>query len=213
MLSALLSGDGHSASELAVVAGVSAQTASSHLAKLQAGGLVACEPKGRQRLYRLRNGDVAAAVEALGALAEKSGPVAVPELRFARTCYDHLAGVLSIALRDQLLRQEVLRQRGDSFFLTPDGDRFLRTLDVDVEQLRSLRRSFARKCLDWTERYHHVGGAVGAALLITFRKRKWLAPLRGTRAVRLTLEGERGFEQTFGISARALRSQPARFTA
>lgn len=141
MLSALLSGDGHSASELALAAGVSAQTASSHLAKLLAGGLVACERRGRQRLYRLKNTDVAVAVEALGALAQKSGATAVPDLRFARTCYDHLAGVLSIALRDQLLRQEVLRQRGDAFLLTPDGGRFLGTLEIDVDQLRSLRRS------------------------------------------------------------------------
>ena len=213
MLSALLSGNGHCASELALAAGVSAQTASSHLAKLLAGDLVVCERRGRQRLYRLKGTDVAVAIEALGALVHKSGSVAVPEIRFARTCYDHLAGVLSIALRNQLLKQDVLRQRGDTFLLTSGGEQFLGSLDVDVEQLRSLRRSFARKCLDWTERHPHVGGAVGAALLATFRNRKWIAPLRGTRAVRLTLEGERGFEQVFGISTRALRAQSAPLTA
>ncbi len=209
MLTALLSGNGHAASELALAAEVSPQTASSHLAKLLAGGLIVCERSGRQRLYRLKNEDVAAAIEALGALEEKSNAVSVPELRFARSCYDHLAGVLSIALRNELLRKDWLRQRGSEFLLTQSGECFLRTLDIDAAPLRAMRRSFARKCLDWTERHHHVGGAVGAALLTSFRSRKWLAPLRGTRAVRLTLEGERAFERVFGISARMLRSRAA----
>ena len=209
MLTTLLSGNAHSASELALAAGVSPQTASSHLAKLSSGGLIVSQRSGRQRLYRLKSGDVAAAIEALAALAQTSGTVAIPELRFARTCYDHLAGRLSIALRNELLQRDVLRQREDTFLLTPGGERFLRTLDIDAAPLRAMRRSFARKCLDWTERHHHVGGAVGAALLSCFRNRKWLAPVRGTRAVRLTLEGERAFERVFGIHVRPLRSQSA----
>ncbi len=209
MLTALLSGNRHSASELALAAGVSPQTASSHLAKLLTGGLVVCERSGRQRLYRLKNTDVAVAIEALGALAQKSGTVAIPELRFARTCYDHLAGVLSIALRNELLKKDVLRPRGGIFLLTQSGERFLRTLDIDAAPLRGLRRSFARKCLDWTERHHHVGGAVGAALLFQLMARKWLAPIRGTRAVRLTHEGERAFERVFGIRCMPLRSHSA----
>jgi len=164
---------------------------------------------GRQRLYRLKNTDVAVAIEALGALAQKSGTVAIPELRFARTCYDHLAGVLSIALRNELLKKDVLRPRGGIFLLTQSGERFLRTLDIDAAPLRGLRRSFARKCLDWTERHHHVGGAVGAALLFQLMARKWLAPIRGTRAVRLTHEGERAFERVFGIRCMPLRSHSA----
>src|SRR6267142_3909666 len=118
MLTTLLSGYGHSASELALAAGVSPQTASSHLAKLSSGGLIVCERSGRQRLYRLKSGDVAAAIEALAALAQTSGTVAIPELRFARTCYDHLAGMLSIALRNELLQRDVLRPRGGIFLLT-----------------------------------------------------------------------------------------------
>ncbi len=207
MLTTMLSGNSHSASELALAARVSPQTASSHLAKLLAGGLIVCERSGRQRLYRLKGADVAVAVEALGALAQKPDARAMPELRFARTCYDHLAGVLSIALRNQLLKRDVLRQRGSVFLLTSTGERFLSALDIDAAPLRELRRSFARKCLDWTERHHHVGGAVGAALLSTFRQRKWLAPIRGTRAVRLTHDGEMAFERVFGIRSRALRSQ------
>ena len=207
MLTTLLDGKRHSASELALAANVSAQTASSHLAKLVAGGLIVPERQGRQRLFRMQSTDVAVAIEALGALAYKPAAPAMPEIRFARTCYDHLAGVLAIAVRDHLLRRDALRQRGDTFLLTSSGERFLRTLDIDAAPLRALRRSFARKCLDWTERHHHVGGAVGAALLSSFFQRRWVAHARDSRAVRVTHEGERGLEQMFGIRSAALRVQ------
>jgi DNA-binding transcriptional ArsR family regulator len=206
MLTVLLDSGGHSASELAMAAAVSPQTASSHLAKLLAGGLVISERSGRQRVFRLTNADVAAAIEALGALAQDDRIPAVPDLRFARTCYDHLAGMLAIAMRNELLKKDVLRIRGDAFALTPEGERFLRGLEVDAESLRGLRRSFARKCLDWTERHHHIGGSLGAALLSRFLEMKWLVRVRKTRAVRLTHEGERGFERVFGIHCGSLRS-------
>src|ERR1700737_3055498 len=121
MLTALLDGNGHSASELAMAAAVSPQTASSHLSKLLSGGLVVSIRSGRQRLFRLKNTDVAVAIEALGALAQNTGTSAMPEMRFARTCYDHLAGVLAIALRNDLLRRDVLRTRGEGFTLTRSG--------------------------------------------------------------------------------------------
>jgi len=209
MLAALLDGNGHSASELAMAAAVSPQTASSHLSKLLSGGLVVSERSGRQRLFRLKNTDVAVAIEALGALAQDSGTSAMPEMRFARTCYDHLAGVLAIALRNELLRRGALRLHENSFTVTPKGKRFLRALDIDADSLCGLRRSFAHKCLDWTERHHHIGGAVGAALLSRFLEMKWLARMRDTRAVRLTHAGERGFEHVFGIRSTALRARPA----
>lgn len=206
MLSALLDGSGHSASELAMAASVSPQTASSHLSKLLAGGLVVSERNGRQRLFRLKNADVAVAIEALGALAHDSQTPAIPELRFARTCYDHLAGVLAIALRDEMLRRDVLQPSEGEFVLTTTGEHFLRSLGIDAVALHNLRRSFARKCLDWTERRHHVGGALGAALLRSFMSMKWLARTRHTRAVRLTHDGERAFEKVLGVRCAALRS-------
>lgn len=208
MLAALLDGNGHSASELAIAAEVSPQAASSHLSKLLSGGLIISERSGRQRLFRLKNSDVAVAVEALGALADTSGSSAMPEMRFARTCYDHLGGVLAIAVRNELLRRGALRHRKDEFAVTSAGKKFLKELAIEVGPLYSLRRSFAHKCLDWTERHHHIGGAVGAALLARFLELKWLARMRGTRAVRLTHAGERGFEQLFHIRSRELRSLP-----
>jgi DNA-binding transcriptional ArsR family regulator len=207
MLTLLLDGGRHSASELAMAAAVSPQTASSHLSKLLAGGLVVSERSGRRRLFRLKNADVAAAVEALGALAQNSGTSAVPEVRFARTCYDHLAGVLAIAARNELLKRGALQYRKDVFDLTPKGTRLLNDLGIDVDSLREMRRAFAHKCLDWTERHHHIGGAVGAALLSRFIEMKWLARMRGTRAVRLTHAGERGFEDFFGIRCARLRAR------
>jgi DNA-binding transcriptional ArsR family regulator len=207
MLTAMLDGNRHSASVLAMAAAVSPQTASSHLSKLLSGGLVVSERSGRQRLFRLKNTDVAVAIEALGALAQHSESPAIPELRFARTCYDHLAGVLAIALRNELLKRGALRHQENSFTVTPKGKHFLRTLDIDADSLRGLRRSFAHKCLDWTERHHHVGGAVGAALLSRFIEMKWLARMRDTRAVRLTHAGERGFEHIFSIRCRELRAR------
>ena len=209
MLTALLDGNGHSASELAMEAAVSPQTASSHLSKLLAGGLVVSERSGRQRLFRLKNVDVAVAVEALGALAQVSGTTAMPEMRFARTCYDHLAGVLAIALRTELLRRGALLHRKDAFLVTHTGKHLLHTLGIDTDPLRAQRRSFAHKCLDWTERHHHIGGAVGAALLSRFIEMKWLVRMRNTRAIRLTHVGERGFEHVFGVRVAALRARSA----
>jgi DNA-binding transcriptional ArsR family regulator len=209
MLTTLLDGNSHTASELAMAAAVSPQTASSHLAKLLSGGLVVSERSGRQRLFRLKNADVAVAIEALGALAQNSGTSAMPEMRFARTCYDHLAGVLAIALRNELLRNGALRHRENAFMVTSKGKKLLRTLDIDTDSLCTLRRSFAHKCLDWTERHHHIGGAVGAALLSRFIELKWLARMRDTRAVRLTHAGEHGFERIFKVRCRQLRARPA----
>lgn len=209
MLTALLDGCGHSATELAMAAALSPQSASAHLSKLLTGGLVVCERSGRRRLFRLKNADVAAAIEALGALADDSRLPAMPEMRFARTCYDHLAGVLAIALRNQLLRNGALRHQGNAFAVTPAGKRLLCTLDIDADSLRGLRRSFARKCLDWTERHHHIGGALGAALLDRFIEMKWLTRMRETRAIRLTHAGESGLEQVFSVRSAGLRARPA----
>lgn len=204
MLTSLLDGHSHSASELAMAAGVSPQTASAHLSKLLSGGLIVSERTGRQRLFRLKNADVAVAIEALGALAHNSPASSLPGIRFARTCYDHLAGVLAIALRNELLKRGALWHCKGAFTITPAGKQLLRTLDIDTDSLYGLRRSFAHKCLDWTERHHHVGGAVGAALLARFLQMNWLARMRETRAVRVTHAGERGFEHVFGIRCATL---------
>jgi DNA-binding transcriptional ArsR family regulator len=213
MLTAMLDGHSHTASQLAGAAAVSPQTASSHLAKLLAGRLISCERSGRQRLYRLKSADVAAAIEALEALAPAPANAPLPEIRFARSCYDHLAGVLAVAIRNELLRRDVLRQDHDAFVVTAKGTQFLRRFDIDVDQLRRLRRKFAPPCLDWTERHHHVAGALGSALLSRFLEMNWLARIRQSRALRITHAGERELEQAFGIRCNALRTGMGRRAA
>ena len=199
ILTALLDGRALTATELAARAGVTPPTASAHLAKLVAGGLLALEVQGRHRYFRLANGEVASALEALGglsrpALGEWPPEAALPSgIRFARTCYDHLAGWLGVALRDALLAQGVLREVGAEHVVTPDGARWFAAFGVDLGLVRGRRRPFALRCLDWTERRPHLAGALGAAILVHLIERGWLARQPGERTLTLTPAGGDGF--------------------
>ncbi|MEV4298227.1 ArsR/SmtB family transcription factor [Microbispora rosea] len=204
MLTALLDGRALAAGELAAVAGVSAPTASSHLARLLDGGLVTVVKQGRHRYYRLAGPDVARTLEVL---ARISGRVAVRSLRQsrqarllreARSCYDHLAGRVGVELYDALVREGRLVEADGGCLLTASGAEALAELGVDVEQVRRARRRFAPDCLDWLERRPHLGGALGAAVLDRLLAREWL--VRGTvpRALRLTGAGREGLGRIFG---------------
>jgi DNA-binding transcriptional ArsR family regulator len=206
ILATLLDGNSHSAGELATAADLSAQSASIHLAKLLSAGLIIREQRGRLHQYRLKSSDVARAIEALGALAPDAIAPAMSDIRFARTCYDHLAGVLAIALRNQLLERDSVRMQEDGFVLTDRGETLLGGLGINAQMLYGRRRAFAHKCLDWTERHHHIGGALGAALLSKFFEMDWLARMRNTRAVRVTEEGERALEHRFGVRCAQVRN-------
>ncbi|WP_432922966.1 ArsR/SmtB family transcription factor [Microbispora sp. CA-135349] len=204
MLTALLDGRALAAGELARIAGVSAPTASSHLARLLDGGLVTVVKQGRHRYYRLAGPDVARTLEVL---ARISGRVAVRSLRQsrqarllreARSCYDHLAGRVGVELYDALVRDGRLVEADGGCLLTVSGAEALTELGVDVERVRRARRRFAPDCLDWLERRPHLGGALGAAVLDRLLAREWL--VRGTvpRALRLTGAGREGLERLFG---------------
>jgi DNA-binding transcriptional ArsR family regulator len=197
MLDALLSGEALAAGELARAAGVSAATASDHLTRLRVGGFVEVTQSGRHRYYRLASVDVAHALEALAVV---SPPKPVRTLRqshagtaiaFARTCYDHLAGRLGVALHDGLVADGALTAGGDGYALSASGEDRLAGLGVDVATARASRRAFARSCLDFTERRPHLAGALGAALCTRLVDLGWLVR-RGTgqRAMRLTTAGE-----------------------
>jgi DNA-binding transcriptional ArsR family regulator len=204
MLDTLLSGHALPAGELARHAGVTPQTASAHLRRLLQGGLLAVEAQGRHRYYRLAGPAVAEAVEALALIAP---PLPVRSLRqsqraealrFARTCYDHLAGVVGVAVADALLRAGALRPAaGRDYQVTPQGERLLGGLGVDVAELRRRRRAFARGCLDWTERTPHLSGALGAALLERLLGLGWLARGRVPRGLVLTDAGRDGLAEAF----------------
>lgn len=188
MLYALMGGVALPAGELARQAQVSPATASVHLARLVDAGLLARTRSGRQRLYTLAGSDVAAALEALARLAPaRAQSRADEQLRFARTCYDHLAGRLGVLLTEHLVARGMLT--GTGMELSESGSAWLRSWNIDVNALRSARRPVTRPCLDWTERRDHLAGSAGAAIVTTMIERGWLVRLAGTRAVRLTLRG------------------------
>ena len=216
LLAQLFDGAARTAGELACGAGVSPQVASNHLAKLLAGGLLALEVQGRHRYYRLARPEVAQALEALAGLGmpePANTPRRVelkvpPELRFARTCYDHLAGELGVAMSRALLQRGYLLEEDARFETTPEGEAWLAGFGVPITELRRSRRTFARRCLDWSERRPHLGGALGTAVLKRLLDLGWVVRIPGNRAVRLTVAGSLALERELDLvmSARDLAS-------
>jgi DNA-binding transcriptional ArsR family regulator len=200
MLLALLEGRALPARELARAASVSAQSASAHLAKLSRGGLITMKRDGRCRYYTLAGQRVANALEALGAIstvrpaAEYITSRAGQPLLVARSCYDHLAGRAGVALTEAMQRQRVIVAEGErDYRVTARGEAWLKDLGLEVEALGRSKRHVARRCLDWTERRPHVGGALGAVLLEYFLENGWLARRRDSRALRVTQKGQTSF--------------------
>lgn len=202
MLTALMDGRALPAGELARTAGVTAQTASGHLARLLEGGLVTVVRQGRHRYYRLAGPEVAQVIEALGRIG---APVEVRSLRqsrraralrSARTCYDHLAGRAGVALFEALVDRGLIEpDDGREHRLTPKGREVLAGLGVEVP---AGRRRFAVECLDWTERRPHLGGALGAALTARLVGLGWLEHGCERRAMKITPRGRRGLQDAFG---------------
>lgn len=203
MLGALLGGEALPAGELARRAGIAPATATSHLARLVDNGLLVRRLSGRHRYFTLASSDVAAALEALGRITRGSAADEAPNgsIRFARTCYDHLAGVLGVMVTDRLRERELIVGT-DAYELTPAGGTWLGSLGVDVDALRRSRRVVARPCLDWTERRDHLAGGAGAAVATVLLERRWITRVPGTRAVRLTLSGREALFRTLGLELR-----------
>jgi DNA-binding transcriptional ArsR family regulator len=206
MLTALMGGRALTASELAQEAGITPQTASSHLARLEAGGLVEPEKQGRHRYYRLTDPDVAGVLEGLAGLAARAGHMRVrtgpkdPALRRARICYDHLAGDLGVQMLDSMKAQKLVRQTKREIELTPAGSRFLeKHLQISPDVLAHPRRPVCKACLDWSERRHHLAGTLGAAMMARFAELRWAArdTEPGSRVVNFTRNGEKRFAALF----------------
>jgi DNA-binding transcriptional ArsR family regulator len=207
MLTALMTGRALTASELAQEAGIMPQTASSHLAKLEAGGLIEPEKQGRHRYYRLTGPDVAGVLEGLAGLAARAGHMRVrtgpkdPALRRARICYDHLAGDLGVQMLDSMKKQRLVRASKQAIELTHEGRRFMAdALQIDTDTLAHPRRPVCKACLDWSERRHHLAGMLGAAMMARFTELKWAArdDAPGSRVVNFTRNGEKRFAALFG---------------
>jgi len=194
------------ASALARHAGVSNSTASVQLGKLVAGRLLEVERHGRHRYYRLRDPAVAQAIEALAVIAPTRAVASLRDanraegIQLARTCYDHLAGALGVALLDALLKSRAVVPSGSDLELTRRGLGRLVSLGVDVEGPRRSRRAFARLCLDWSERRYHLAGALGAALTKRLFELDWIERAGPGRAVRVTSAGRAGFG-TMGLES------------
>ena len=207
ILSSLFDGRALTATELAQEAGVTPQTASSHLSKLEGGGLIEPEKQGRHRYYRLADPDVADVLEKLAGLAARTGHMRVrtgpkePELRRARICYDHLAGDLGVQMLDSMIRQKLVRRRKQEIMLTQEGEHFLgQHLRISSEMLAHPRRPVCKACLDWSARRHHLAGTLGATLMKRFTELKWAArdATPGSRVVNFSRAGEKHFAALFG---------------
>lgn len=209
VLTALMAGEALTATELAQVAGVTKQTISSHLARLLDARLIAVESQGRHRYFRLADRDVAALLESLMGVAFRTAALRArasprePALRRARVCYDHLAGDLGVLVYDSLEQRRLLRAGHDGVQLTRQGHRFCGEIGVDVTALAHLRRPLCRACLDWSVRRHHLGGALGAALLTRFCDLGWARRAKASRVVTFSAAGERALRDQFTLATRA----------
>ena len=206
MLVALSGGKALTASELANEAGITAQTASSHLAKLEAGGLIARVKQGRHAYFRLANHDVALMIETIMGVAARAGHLRTrpgpsdPAMRKARVCYDHLAGEMGVQLLDSLVAHGHIANNKDALAITRKGEGFLRDFGIEIEALDSKRRPLCRSCLDWSMRRAHLAGALGDALLDRFYKLDWAKRDRKSRAVIFSPRGEKKFREAFRMA-------------
>jgi DNA-binding transcriptional ArsR family regulator len=205
ILSALMGGQALTAGELARHAGVTAQTTSSHLGKLTDAQLIIVEKQGRHRYYRLASSDVAHAIHALMAVAaagpKRHHPIGPKDeaLRLARTCYDHIAGRLAIALTDALTTNGYVALADGAGLISDEGRRFFCDFGLDLEGVTGSRRPLCRTCLDWSERRPHLAGRLGAVLLDRSLDLGWISRMPESRALLVTRAGESGFGKTFGL--------------
>jgi len=206
ILMALSDGREVSAGELALAAGVTAPTASAHLAKLAAAGFIGMRRQSRHRFYRLVRPELTHAMEALAVLAPASVPRTHRQARIgravraARTCYDHLAGRLGVGLTQALVERGALIAVDGQFEMTAAGAKLFGEIGLDLAAMRASRRAFAPVCIDWSEQVPHIAGALGAAILAFLFERGWIERMPASRAVQVTRVGRRGFGRTFGVT-------------
>ncbi len=205
MLTALMAGRALTATELAEAGGITLQTASGHLSKLEAGGLVGQRKQGRHRYFTLADEAVGKLLESImgfaagrGHLRHQPGP-REPALRKARICYDHLAGDYGVRMLDSLIAAGSISPAMDGLDLTSEGETRLQSIGIDVRGLKSARRPLCRSCLDWSERRAHLAGSLGKALLSNFFEKGWARRLENSRSILFTPEGERQFLSLFPL--------------
>ncbi|MEL6574069.1 MAG: winged helix-turn-helix domain-containing protein [Pseudomonadota bacterium] len=204
MLTALMSGKALTATELAAEAGVTIQTASAHLSKLDQGGLLRPRKQGRHKYFSLANEDVAHVLEGLmglaagaGHLRKRTGPKDA-QLRQARVCYNHLAGDMGTQMYDSMIANGHLTLESEELNLTSSGAAFVDNFGIDLESLRKGRTQLCRECLDWSERRSHLAGSLGRAFLSKFEELSWAKRDHKTRVITFSKSGTTEFERLFG---------------
>jgi DNA-binding transcriptional ArsR family regulator len=211
MLLTLLGGTPQSGSALAEAAGISRSLASAHLKKLVAGGLVRAQPSGRQQLYSITS-PVADALETLILLAPATrvgslgDATRAKSLRWARMCYDHLAGVVGVSVTEALLGRDLLQERDGGYLMAPGGAAEFGSIGIDVDRLERRTRPLLRPCLDWSERRYHLAGSLGAALTSSLVTRGWITTREASRIVTVTKAGQAGLQEWLGIDLAELRA-------
>jgi DNA-binding transcriptional ArsR family regulator len=212
MLLTLLGGTPQSGSALAEAAGISRSLASAHLKKLVAGRLVRAQPSGRQQLYSIASEPVADALEILILLAPAprtrslGDATRAKSLRWARMCYDHLAGVTGVSVTEALVGRDLLREHDGGYLVTGRGKTEFGGLGIDVSRLERRTRPLLRPCLDWSERRYHLAGSLGAALTAALVERHWITKREASRIVTVTEAGQDGLREWLGLDLAALRA-------
>ncbi|NHO88927.1 winged helix-turn-helix transcriptional regulator [Pseudoteredinibacter isoporae] len=207
MLTALMSGKALTATELSLEAGITPQTASSHLNKLLDGELIVVRKQGRHKYFQLRNAEIAELIEHMlnisagTSCAQVSTGPQDDRLRKARVCYDHLAGELAVQLFDALLDKAYFIEHDNELMLTDSGRSFFKNLGADFELLNNTRRPLCKACLDWSERRSHLAGSLGKWILHDAISRAWAKQDMDSRAIRFTSKGALAFARQYGLAA------------
>ncbi len=202
----LLEGKAFTATELAISIETSPQNISMHLTKLVNADLLSVESQGRHRYYQFSKKEVAYAIESISTLVPQSKNEnkiinePISPIKYCRTCYDHLAGKVGVALTDKLLQQKLIIKRENDFELSSKGRKIFAELHINVDELQLQRRSFLRPCLDWSERRHHIAGSLASALLSKMLLNDWLRKIKNSRAVIITAKGEKKLYEYFRLS-------------
>jgi DNA-binding transcriptional ArsR family regulator len=196
MLWNLLDGRAYTAGELALSANISPQSASNHLSKLIKANFLKVEKQGKHRYYRFARDEVAFAIESIANLMpykktnDLQNSISNGDIQYARTCYDHLAGKIAVNLTQTLIKQKILALNGNNFLVSSKGEAWFEMIGLNLDELKNAKRHFAKPCLDWTERRHHLAGALGAALLNQMLCFNWIRRKANSRVVILTAKGE-----------------------
>lgn len=201
----LLDGRAFTATELSIAVNTSPQNMSMHLTKLLEANLLSVEKQGRHKYYKFSNKEVAYVVEAMANLIPKS---AIPSkkktendspVKYCRTCYDHLAGKIGVALADSLLEQKIIVENNKTFEISPEGKKWFSDFGINIEEAQKQKRIFLKPCLDWSERRYHIAGSVGSLLLNKMLEQDWIRRTANSRAIVITGKGEKEMLKNFKI--------------